>query len=54
MNPEQYGFDSFYAMAIQNEVDETDFNFFFAYNLWNYFPVPKSLHQGNELVHKNG
>lgn len=28
MNPEQYGFDSFYAMAIQNEVDETDFNFF--------------------------
>lgn len=21
MNPEQYGFDSFYAMAMQNEVD---------------------------------
>lgn len=39
MNPEQYVFDSFYAMVIQNEVDETDF-FFFAYNLWNYFPNP--------------
>lgn len=25
MKPEQYGFDRFYAMAIQNEVDETDF-----------------------------
>lgn len=31
MNPKQYAFDRFYAVAIQNEVDETDY--FFAYNL---------------------